>query len=229
MKEEHISTITQKQPADKNWSHRFVIVVGLSIAYLPGYIHKILNLFGTRFGPEGPPSVILWNWLSVLVLTLYIIVIERRGLASIRLARPTKKDLEWACIFWGIGMSWNWIMNMIAPQPHNEGLDTLINLPLPVIIALIITTAVTEEILFRGYSIERLRELTGKLWIAVSLSFMVFVFPHIQFFETQWLLYHGIGTVFIYILYVWRRNLWACILTHFLSNAPLLILAIGLD
>ena len=53
-----------------------VTLVGLLIAYLPQYIHRILGLLGMQFGPEGPPSVILWNWLSVALLTGYIIVIE---------------------------------------------------------------------------------------------------------------------------------------------------------
>jgi membrane protease YdiL (CAAX protease family) len=99
---------------------------------------------------------------------------------------------------------------------------------LPVIIAIILTAAVTEEILFRGYPIERLRELTGKAWIAVLASFIIFIIPHISFFGLEWLLYHGIGTVLIYVLYVWRKNLLACMLLHFLGNAPILIPALGL-
>lgn len=218
-----VPTSTQKQ---YNSLHLLVVFFGLLIAYFPKYINKVLNLLGLQIGPDGPPSVILWNWVAVVVLIVFITVIERRTLATILLVRPQKKDLEWACIFWGIGMTWNWAMNIVVPPPQTDGLDTIINLPIPVIIALILTTSITEEILFRGYPVERLRELTGRTWIAVSFSFILFLLPHIRFFGIHWLLYHGFGTILLYILYVWRRNLWACILMHFLSNAPLLIPAI---
>lgn len=219
-----VSTSAQKQC---RLPHLLVVFMGLLIAYFPKYINKVLNRLGLQFGPEGPPSVILWNWLAVIILIVFITVIERRNLSTIMLVRPQKRDLEWACIFWGIGMGWNWITNIIVPPPQTDGLDTIINLPIPVIIALILTTSITEEILFRGYPVERLRELTGRTWIAVSFSFILFLLPHIRFFGVHWLLYHGFGTVLLYILYVWRRNLWACILMHFLSNAPLLIPAIS--
>jgi membrane protease YdiL (CAAX protease family) len=214
---------------DKKQSPILVTLIGLLVAYMPQYIHKILGLLRVQLGPEGPPSVILWNWLSVVLLTAYIIVIERKSLASILLVRPKIKDLIWACIFWVMATSWNWGMNIVvAPQAQNEGLGTIIQLPIPVIIGMIFTTAITEEILYRGYPIERLRELTGNAWVGVSFSLIVFLLPHIRFFGVQWLLYHGVGTILTYILYMWRRNLWACILMHFLGNAPLLLPALGM-
>lgn len=224
-----VSPTNSRVVSDKKQSPILVTFIGLLIAYLPQYLHKILNLLRVQLGPEGPPAVILWNWLSVVLLTTYIIVIERKSLASILLARPKIKDLAWACLFWVAATSWNWAMNIIvAPQAQNEGLGTIIRLPIPVIIGMIFTTAITEEILYRGYPIERLRELTGNAWIGVSFSLIVFLLPHISFFGVQWLLYHGFGTILTYILYMWRRNLWPCILMHFLGNAPLLLPALGM-
>lgn len=220
------STTNSNMAFGKKPLHILVTLVGLLISYLPRYIHRILDLLEVQLDPEGPPSVILWNWLSVALLAAYVIAVERRSLASILLVRPKTKDLEWSCIFWGIGTGWSWAINTIAPQTQNEGLETIIHLPIPVIIALIFTTAITEEILYRGYPVERLRELTGSTWIAVSFSFIDFLLPHISFFGVQWILYHGVGTVLTYVLYMWRRNLWACILMHFLGNALLLFPAL---
>jgi membrane protease YdiL (CAAX protease family) len=104
----------------------------------------------------------------------------------------------------------------------------LLEYSLPVIVALILTTATTEEILFRGYVIERLEELTGRLWLAVGFSFVVFVIPHIVFFGPLWLLTNGANVVLLYMLYVWRRNLIACMIMHLLGNSLLLIPALGL-
>jgi membrane protease YdiL (CAAX protease family) len=41
-------------------------------------------------------------------------------------------------------------------------------------------------------------------------------------------LHQGVGVVLLYVLYVWRRNLWACMTMHFLGNAPILLPATGL-
>ena len=101
-------------------------------------------------------------------------------------------------------------------------------MPLPVLVALILTTATTEEILYKGYPIERLRELTGRVWPGVAVSFGVFVLPHLTFFGPQWLLYNGVNAVLNYALYLWRRNLWACMTMHLIGNALILIPASGI-
>lgn len=205
------------------------LVLGLLIAYSPSYINILLGWAGVDWAViKGPPSVILWNWLAVAILVAFILYAERRGLASIAMRRPTAKDIQWALVFWGLATVTNGALHSIAPPPPSEGLDTVLKLSLPVIVALIVTTAVTEEVLYRGYSIERLRELTGHLWLAVTISFALFVWPHVVFFGPQWLLYHGLTPVLIYVLYVWRRNLWACMLMHLFGNAMLLIPALGL-
>jgi uncharacterized protein len=208
--------------------HGAIIVTGLAIAYLPSYIHKIMNALGVQVGPEGPPSVLIWNWLAVTLLIAYIIFVERQRLASILLVKPKKKDIEWAFWFWGIAMTTTWLMNILFPPEANKGTAELLSYSVPVIMGIIVTAAITEEILFRGYVIERLRTLTGQAWLAVGISFIIFILPHITFFGFEWLLYHGIGTVMIYVLYVWRKNLYACMLLHLLGNLPILLPALGL-
>lgn len=87
--------------------------------------------------------------MAVIFIITYIFAVERQNLASILMVRPKSKDLGWAGIFWGIVVGWNWTINMIIPLA-NEGLDVIINLHIMVIIAIIFTTAITEEIPFRG-------------------------------------------------------------------------------
>lgn len=205
-----------------------LIVAGLAIAYSPKYINPMLQRAGLDWGPQGPPAVILWNWLAVGVLAAVIVAVEGRGFASIALKRPSGKDLEWAATFWGVATGANWILNTLFPPPPSDGLGTLLDIPLPVLVLLILTTATTEEVLYRGYPIERIRELTGRLWPGVAFSAILFVIPHLTFFGPQWLLYNGTNTLLIYILYVWRRNLWACMLLHLLGNALILIPAAGI-
>lgn len=101
-------------------------------------------------------------------------------------------------------------------------------LPLSLVVALVLTTAITEEILYRGYVIERVRELTGRPWIGVLVSAVVFVAPHVAFFGEQWLVSNGVSVALLYALYVWRRNLVACMTMHLLGNSLVLVPVLGL-
>lgn len=201
-----------------------VTIIGLLIAYFPNYINQSLRFFDIPLPVYGPQSIILWNWIAVAALTLYILYVEREKLSSIRLIKPTEKDISWAFYFWGIAMVWFWLSSMLFPQVDTSGGTAIItSLALPVVILLVITAAFTEEFLWRGYVIERLGTLTGKIWVGAAISFVIFLIPHIVVFGPEWILYHSIGSVLIYALYLWRRNLWATILLHFLIDVPILI------
>lgn len=208
----------------RNW---LIMLAGLAIAYSPQYINPVLRSLGVSWSfIQGPPSVLLWNWLAVAALFVLILRVERTTLASIGLRRPTWQDVQWGAIFWGLSSLISTGIQAIYPLPPSAGLDLLLALPIPVLIALILTTSISEEILFRGYPIERLRVLTGHIWLGVLASFTLFVLPHLIFFGPQWLLYQGVGAVLFYVLYLWRRSLMACIVMHLLGNSLLLIPAL---
>ena len=202
-----------------------VVAGGLLLAYLPNYIGGVLRELGVELPFRGPAQVIVWNWLAVALLALYIFGVEKKNFASIRLVKPSEKDVSWAFYFWGVAMAWYWLASLIVPPEESAGTGTgvLISLGLPVVILMVITAAFTEEFLWRGYVVERLGELTGKIWIGAAISFVIFVIPHVAFFGPQWLVHHAMGSILIYVLYLWRRNLWSTILLHFLVNVPIVI------
>lgn len=206
---------------------RWLLAVGLAIAYLPIYVAPVFGLAGFALRLQGPPSVILWNWVAVVLLLAFVRRVEDRALASIRLARPTARDVGWAVLFGVTGIVVQMAVTVLF-EPPSGNLGSLLELSLPVIVALVLTTAVTEEVLFRGYVIERLAELTGRLWPAVVFSLLVFVVPHVGFFGPSWLLTNGPGVALLYVLYVWRRNLVACMVMHLVGNSLLLVPALGL-
>lgn len=55
----------------------------------------------------------------------------------------------------------------------------------------VVTAAVTEEVLFRGYAIERLEALTGRRWLAGTISLVFFVSVHLA----AWSPAHTFGVV----------------------------------
>ena len=81
------------------------------------------------------------------------------------------------------------------------------------IIAVVIGGTV-EEILYRGYAVERLASLTGSYWISSLVSVLVFGLAHVP--PWGWgpalttVLSGGVLTLF----YVWTKDLNANILAH---------------
>lgn len=199
------------------------VALGLAIAYSPLWAPSVVRAFGMSLPGDGPLTALWRNWIAVAVLLGYVAVVERRKLSSLLMTKPRPGDLQWAIYLFGAVMVYSWIIGVIRPQPANSGVETITALPVLGVIALILTAAITEEILFRGYPIERIAMLTGHRWIGAAISLAIFLVPHLVFFTPEWLLYQGPGTLAIYVLYLWRRNLYACMLMHLLINAPILI------
>ena len=78
--------------------------------------------------------------------------------------------------------------------------------PAWLLLVMVLTASVTEELLFRSYPIERLARLTGKRWPGALLSLAAFVAFHLH----GWNLGHVVGVVLplgavMTGLYLWRR------------------------
>jgi membrane protease YdiL (CAAX protease family) len=104
----------------------------------------------------------------------------------------------------------------------------LIIYALPWVVRLwMVSVLVCEEIMFRGYFIERVEKMTGRTWITAALSCILFGLAH----APGW----GFGYIFVVAtvgasyatLYVWRRNLPACMVVHFATDMPLLWLPLS--
>lgn len=100
--------------------------------------------------------------------------------------------------------------------------------PAWLVLAVVLTASVTEEFLFRAYPIERLTRLTGARWPGALLSLAAFVGFRLQ----GWHLGHVLGVVLpvgavMTALYLWRRNVLFVIITHFLLDLPIVLVALG--
>jgi membrane protease YdiL (CAAX protease family) len=82
----------------------------------------------------------------------------------------------------------------------------------------VVTAAVVEEVLYRGYAIGIGQEAWGSLAIAFVVSLFVFVVVHfshgvIQLITVCWI------ALLISLLFVLTNNLFACMLAHFVVDA----------
>lgn len=78
---------------------------------------------------------------------------------------------------------------------------------------IVVTAAVTEEFLYRGYAVGIGAHLLGGLWVAGVISVAAFTLAHFR-----WGLAHlipvFISAVVFTVLFALTRNLWVCILAH---------------
>lgn len=199
------------------------IALGLVLCYLPMWLTPALEVVGVQAPIRGHVWGIMMKVLAVALVLAHLRWVKRRPLTSIGLSRPTRHQLELALYLFGAAMLWQWAMLRPAPPPPGRGAAEIVALPVLTVVLLILSAAVCEEILHRGYPLARLAELTGRRWIGYLVTVPIFVVPHVVTFGPSWLWTSGAGTLAIYVLYARTRNLPACMLLHLCLNLPILI------
>ena len=110
------------------------------------------------------------------------------------------------------------------PASSAQGLKRLTDMPLWFRYAAVMTAAVTEEILFRGYPIERLQEITGNAWLAAAIPLFVFVVAHLGGWSARHLVGVLFGGLLLTAIYLVTRDLIACMITHALIDSTIIFL-----
>jgi membrane protease YdiL (CAAX protease family) len=89
---------------------------------------------------------------------------------------------------------------------------------LPLIYGLVdaVIAGLTEEFAYRGYLIEELGELSRNRFLAAVVSVVAFGLAHVGsgYGWSIELFYPVLCGIAFTALYLWRRNLWACVLMH---------------
>jgi len=81
----------------------------------------------------------------------------------------------------------------------------------------VVRAGISEEVLYRGYALERLQSLTGSKWIAAATTLVLFAAFHYR---------QGLAGIFLALIlgavltgfYLWKRNLTANMFGHFLVD-----------
>lgn len=170
--------------------------------------------------------VLLWGCAVGVVMALR----RRPGIRFVKSPLMTRGDLGIAVLA-GIGGA------LLVPL-LSLGIATLLgetgtaeaagSAPLLLLIAGVVTAAVTEEVLFRAVPMELMLRRRMPRWLVVLLPWAAFVVTHLG----NWNLAHVVGVVaplglIMGLLYLWRRNLLVVIIAHLLIDAPLIVLALA--
>jgi membrane protease YdiL (CAAX protease family) len=205
------------------------VIVGLIVALFGSSLLGLLDvsdrLSTTTTGQMLANSALMW--LLVAVILLVVLYWERRSISSIGLELPNWREATVGVAAGVVGVVFGLLATGVAvvafqlEQP--ETLSTLAELSLPVKLAIVGTAVITEEVLWRGYPIERLTELTGSIWIGAATSGVVFLAVHYPAWGIVGAIPQAVFTLVIVGVYVKTRNLVACILTHTVINVVMVL------
>jgi membrane protease YdiL (CAAX protease family) len=174
---------------------------------------------------------IIWGALVALLLS-YVKWVERRSLTSIGFRRPGIRNIligiaAGTVIFAGLAG----IYLVLLPALHfkedpqvTQVMNLMLAKPFWWRLILMVRGTIAEEIIFRGYAIARLQELTGSVSIAGIISCTVFAFEHLGVWSWGHVMIAGFAGAILTLLYIWRRNLWVNTIAHFVPDAIGLLL-----
>jgi membrane protease YdiL (CAAX protease family) len=163
-------------------------------------------------------------WLMTLTVIAFVLRFERRPLESIGLHYPTWRSLAWglagaAAAVIGIAITYSVLIPALGLPNDDAQTQSILTLPAWFRCLLITRAAFFEEIVYRGFAIERLTELTHVRWVAAGISLAAFTYAHLNHWGWPHLLVAGLGGLVLTVLYVWRCDLAANMLAHFMTDA----------
>jgi uncharacterized protein len=171
-------------------------------------------------------------WGLALAMFGFTKAVENRPLETIGW-----KPLSWKSALMAVGLGillslavpvLTLLVSMIFP-PSDTGTITQVTSSFPwwMLLLGVVTAGITEEVLFRGYALERLHKITGNKWMSGLISLVFFVAVH----ATGWNTAHIVGVVLplgiiLTGLYFWQRNLLFVMIVHVVINLPLVFMAL---
>jgi membrane protease YdiL (CAAX protease family) len=196
-----------------------------------GVVAVLANEFFWRdvFLPHRPSMTQVWialggEWLALLLLlALWVPRVERQRPASIGVTR-----FRWSYVWMGAGayvatfaaLAGVQFLQQAAGQETIRALQpTLATYPWPVLIALFVTGTFLEEVVYRGYLIERLILLTGSRWLAGLVSWAAFTLVHLRFFGLGATIDVAVLSAVLVLLYLRTRSLWPAMVFHGINDA----------
>ena len=200
----------------------------------------LLLMFGAVFGGGGAfgerflglPALVshdLFWWSMFFAVLLYVGVVERRPLSSIGLKRPS-----WKTLAFGIGGAFVLFEFMPVvfyasqllhlPLQQNSGTaKVLASAPYWHRLLIVLRASLAEEVVFRGFAMERIEELTGSRIAGFLLPLAVFIAAHAAGWGWLVLLGVGVAGTVLGLLYLWRRDLGANMIAHFIIDGVQLL------
>jgi membrane protease YdiL (CAAX protease family) len=189
------------------------------------------NVFGALpTGLVGPAPVPAVQWLIFLLYfgvatATVVLVLRADGVtpAEIGLRRPGWITVASGVALWAVGLL---VLPLItAPLARlfgtdgvQSGLNELAAVPRALRVVVAIGAGAVEELLYRGFAIERLSRLTSRRWLAGAIAATLFGLAHLSSWGLGFALSSDLPFgIYMTVFYLWRRDLVANMIAHSLG------------
>jgi len=199
-------------------------------AKMPTWIGLFIAFFGvlivrqavTYFYPTLTFAAALWKesliWLCVIALLFVIRHGERLSLRSVGIGTTTWiKSVLWGLIIAVVCAVIGAVLAAVTHYGHGESADAFSRLPLWLMSVICVRAGVAEELFFRGYAIERLQALGLNRFWAAAIPLAIFSVGHWTGGWANIVIALALGAV-LAAFYLWRRDLVANMIGHFLVD-----------
>lgn len=169
------------------------------------------------------PSVLVTEagwWAIAALLIGYVVAIEGKQLASLGLQKPSKSTITTAAAGLGLALcgvaAFGIITAFIGLETNSteERLDQTAAAPIWWLIIVFCGRVSSKSYFFRGFVISRSIELGVSPTIAVIGATALFVLPHAFFWPGPSLILISLTGLAMGTIFVWKRDLIACMLAH---------------
>jgi membrane protease YdiL (CAAX protease family) len=178
----------------------------------------LFALLGQTVIEVGPARELVVQWGTVAVVVGVAVGVEEQPLSGVGFRRPTWTDLGYAvaaalgalAVFAGTDSVVEGVGLPVAE--YSGGIADGVGIGLA--LAGAVTTGVTEEVLFRGYSVERLLAHTDSPLVASGLTWAVFTIAHAVVWPVGDLLQVASVAAVFTAVYLRRRTLVPVMVAH---------------
>lgn len=204
----------------------------IAIIFLPSFIPIFSAPFYALYRVAVSHSLVaplselaFWGFTNDLLITLSIIAIarcgERETWSSIGISRFSLADpflgVGTFLIYYMIPLGWM-IANVLRAGATQDAVHTEFWF-----LASVASGVFFEELATRAYVIERVVAFTGNRLLAGISSLLLSIALHIPGRSLGGALQRGPVLLLLTVLYVWRRNIVACLIAHFLIDTALIL------
>jgi membrane protease YdiL (CAAX protease family) len=180
----------------------------------------------------GPTSSLLGlgALVAILASVLWIVIHhECRSLMSIGL-RP----FGWRSVAWGLALAAffmyvfapvaGWVLARLGLGGFEPGIARFVGLPAWYLTIAVVLGGAAEEVLYRGYAVERIAGLTGSYWLAGTVSVSLFGLAHVPMWGWGPALSTLVSGTIVTLFFIWRRDLLANIIGHVVTDLAGLVI-----
>lgn len=162
-----------------------------------------------------------WSLLAILLM-LWIPRVERKGLDSVGMGRWRWRYLWLGAVVYlavlAAMMLSGFVLDSVGLGSIRSLQSTIEGYSLITLLGLLVTGTIVEEVFYRGYLMERIVLLTGKMWVAVLVSWLAFTFVHLRFFGLGPTLDVSAMSAALVLLYAKERSVWPCVVVHGINS-----------